>query len=243
MLMETYWSAVDALFAKVRETQRENILTAGKMIADSIMQGGCIHLSGICHHIEHDLIYRGGGPSFYKHFDYNLAIDNPVRNRDRSDMDLNMEGLAAYVLKASKIRPGDVLFLSSVSGRTAKVVDLAYEAKKLGVKVIALSSLEYARSVDPVHSSGKKLYEIVDLTLDNCAPAAEAMIEVEGLEPRFAAASGIASDYIMWSVTSVAVEELMKRGKTPGIFKSGNFPGGTEYNDTVVIPQYEKEGY
>ena len=193
MLMETYWSAVDALFAKVRETQRENILTAGKMIADSIMQGGCIHLSGICHHIEHDLIYRGGGPSFYKHFDYNLAIDNPVRSRDRSDMDLNMEGLAAYVLKASKIRPGDVLFLSSVSGRTAKVVDLAYEAKKLGVKVIALSSLEYARSVDPVHSSGKKLYEIVDLTLDNCAPAAEAMIEVEGLEPRFAAASGSAS--------------------------------------------------
>ena len=243
MLMETYWKAVDDLFAKVRNTQRENIITAGKMVADSIEQGGCIHLSSICHHIEHDLIYRGGGPIFYKHFTYNLNVDNPARARDRSDMDLNMEGLAAYALKASKVRPGDVLFLSSVSGRTASVVDLAYEAKKMGVKVIALSSMEYARQVDPVHSSGKKLYEMVDLTLDNCAPAAEAMIEVVGLEPRFAAASGIASDYIMWSVTSVAVEELMKRGITPGILKSANFPGGNDYNKSFVEPQYEEKGY
>ena len=38
MLMETYWKAVDDLFAKVRNTQRENIITAGKMVADSIEQ-------------------------------------------------------------------------------------------------------------------------------------------------------------------------------------------------------------
>lgn len=243
MLMENYWEHVDALFAKVRSTQRENIITAGKMIADSIEQGGCIHLSSICHHIEYDFLYRGGGPIFYKRFNYDLNIDNAVRKRDRSDIDQNMEGLAVYALKASKIRPGDVLVVSSVSGRTAKVVDLAYEAKKMGVKVIALSSMEYATQVDPVHSSGKKLYEMVDLTLDNCAPAAEAMIEVEGLEPRFAAASGIASDYIMWSVTSVAVEELMKRGITPGILKSANFPGGNDYNKKFVEPQYEEKGY
>lgn len=170
-------------------------------------------------------------------------MDNPARVRDRSDLDTNMEGLAAYALKASKVRPGDVLVVSSVSGRTASVVDLAYEAKKMGVKVIALCSMEYATQVDPVHSSGKKLYEMVDLTLDNCAPAAEAMIEVEGLEARYAAASGIASDHIMWSITSVAIEELMKRGITPGVLKSANFPGGNDYNKKVVEPQYEQKGY
>ena len=69
------------------------------------------------------------------------------------------------------------------------------------------------------------------------------MLEVEGIEARFAAASGIASDYIMWNVTSVAVEELLKRGMTPGILKSANFPGGNDYNKTVIEPQYAEKGY
>jgi uncharacterized phosphosugar-binding protein len=59
----------------------------------------------------------------------------------------------------------------------------------------------------------------------------------------FAAASGIASDYILWNVTSVVVEELLARGITPGILKSANYPGGNDYNKTVVEPNYEKYGW
>ncbi|MCR5694191.1 MAG: sugar isomerase domain-containing protein [Clostridia bacterium] len=245
MLIDRYQSAVDDLFRKVRETQRENIIKAGKIVAESVANGGCIFLSGICHSIEMDLIYRGGGPIFYKHFSYNLNVESPSRPRDRSDLGYEREGAAAarYALTQSSLRPGDVLFVSSVSGRTAKVVDLAYEAEKLGIKVIAFTSMEYAVKVDPVHPSGKKLYEIATLTLDNCAPAAEAMLEVDGIEARFAAASGIASDYIMWSLTSVAVEELLAKGITPGILKSANYPGGNDYNKTVIEPNYEKNGY
>lgn len=243
MLLDRYHERVDKLLEQVRTTQRENIIKAGEMIAETVANGGNIYLSGICHSIENDLIYRGGGPIFYKHFSYKLDVEKNGRKRDRSDLDTNMEGLAAYVLKASDMRPGDVLFVGSVSGRTASVVDLAYEAKKMGIKVIAMSSMTYALAVDPVHSSGKKLYEMVDLTLDNCAPAAEAMMDVEGIEAPYAAASGIASAYIMWSVTSVAVDELMKRGITPGILKSANFPGGNDYNKTVVEPNYEEKGW
>ena len=104
-------------------------------------------------------------------------------------------------------------------------------------------AMEYARQVDPVHPSGKKLYEFATLTLDNCAPAAEAMLEVEGIEAKFAAASGITSDYIMWSVTSVAVEKLLEMGLTPGILKSANFPGGNDYNKKVIEPHYEEFGW
>ena len=38
-------------------------------------------------------------------------------------------------------------------------------------------------------------------------------------------------------------EELMKRGITPGILKSANFPGGNDYNKSFVEPQYEEKGY
>ena len=243
MILDDYQKRVDQLFNQVKETQRDNIIKAGKMIADTIDEGGNIYLSGICHSIEMDLFNRGGGPAFYRTFHYKLDVQSDARKRDRSDLDTNMEGLGAYILKASTIRPGDVLFVGSVSGRTASVVDLAYEAKKMGIKVIAMSSMSYAKDVDPIHSSGKKLYEIVDLTLDNCAPSAEAMLEVEGIEAHFAAASGIASSYILWSVTAVVLEEMQKRGKTPLLLKSANYPGGKDYNNAEVYPHYEKYGW
>ncbi len=245
MLMERYRAAVDELFAKVRDTQTENIIKAGEMIAESVANGGNIYLSKICHEIENDLIYRGGGPIFYKHFSYDLKIDsNGARQRDRSDLGIETEGAAArYALQQGNFRPGDVLVVSSVSGRTKSVVDLAYEAVQMGIKVIAFTSMEYAVQVDPVHPSGKKLYEFATLTMDNCAPAAEAMLDVEGIEAKFAAASGIASDYIMWNITSVAVEKLLEKGITPGILKSANYPGGNDYNKTVVEPHYDEFGW
>ncbi|MDR0396545.1 MAG: sugar isomerase domain-containing protein [Oscillospiraceae bacterium] len=242
-LLNRYQDAVHNLFKKIEDTQRGAIIQAGNLVADTIASGGAAFLSSICHRIEYDLLYRGGGPIFYKRLDYKLDVDNPARDRDRSGVDTSAEGLGMYALKASKALPGDLIMLSSVSGRTPKVVDLAWEAKKFGMKVIAFTSMEYARAVEPVHSSGKKFYEMADIVLDNCAPAAEAMLEIDGIEARFAAASGIASDYILWSLTSVAVESLMAKGIAPGILKSANFPGGNDYNKTVVEPNYTKTGY
>jgi uncharacterized phosphosugar-binding protein len=242
MLMDRYWQEIAGLYDKVKTTQRENIIRAGQIIADAVDNGACVHIHDTGHIIDSELIYRGGGLILYKKFKYNLVVDNPVRKRDRSDINTSMEGLASYALKASGARPGDVFIIGSVSGRTFSAVDLAYEAKKLGMKIIVITSMTYATSVDSPHSSGQKLYEMADVVIDNCAPAAEAMMEVEGLEPRMCAASGLAAAFIMWSITTNVVEELMKRGKTPGVLKSANFPGGNDYNKSYVEPRYEKEG-
>ena len=243
MLLDQYYETLDKLIEKVRTTQRDNIIKAGEMIAESVENGGNIYLSGICHSIENDVIYRGGGPIFYKHFSWNMNVERQGRNRDRSDIDQSLWGMAAYALKMSNMRPGDVLMVSSVSGRTVSAVDLAYEAKKMGIKVIAFTSMEYTTTVDPVHPSGKRLYEMVDIAMDNCAPAAEAMMKVPGIEAHYAAASGIACDILLWSMTTVAVETMLKHGKTPGILKSANFPGGNDYNKTVIEPHYDEFGW
>ena len=241
-LLERYRQAIRDLCENV-DTRCENIVKAGEMIAESVANGGAIHLSNIAHHIQHDLIGRGGGLALYKHFNYELKVENGgVFERDRSGIKRNTEGLARYALEASNVMPGDVLVVSSVSGRTLPVVDLAWEAKKFGVKVIALISMEYAQVVDPVHSSGQKLYEFADVVLDNCAPAAEAMLDVEGIDVKFAAASGISSAYIMWSVTAVALEALMAKGLTPAVYMSGNMPGGWERLEKTN-KDYRTRGY
>ena len=215
MLIDRYHEAVDNLLKTVRETQREAIIRAGELVADAVEHGHKIYLGHIVHGIEMDLIYRGGGPIFYKE----------------------------YKPGETELKAGDVLFVSSVSGRTKSVVDLAWDAMQKGVIVIALTSMTYATQVDPVHESGKKLHEFVTLALDNCAPAAEAMLEVEGIEAHYAAASGIASDYIMWSLTSVCVEKMLRDGFTPGILKSANFPGGNDYNKQIIEPHYDEFGW
>ena len=68
-------------------------------------------------------------------------------------------------------------------------------------------------------------------------------IDVEGIEAKFAAASGLASSFILWSVVSVVLEEMKNNGKTPLLLKSANFPGGVDYNNTEVYPHYEKFGW
>jgi len=242
-LLSKYQAAVRGLYEKVEATQRENIVKAGEVIATCVAGGGAVHLSNICHMIEYDLLNRGGGPAFYKRFDYKLNVDNGgVFPRDRSRVEKSIWGLARYALQASSALPGDVIVVSSVSGRTANTVDLAWEAKKFGLKVIALVSMEYANSVEAVHPSGRKLFEFADVTIDNCAPAAEAMIEYDGLDAKFAAASGVSSAYIMWGVTAVAVENLLQRGIKPGIYKSYNFPGGPEQGERVNR-EYKERGY
>ena len=241
MLLERYQQAIDDLFKKVRDTQTDNIIKAGELIANSVANGGCVFLSSICHSTEMDLIYRGGGPIFYKHFSYNLKVESGQRKRDGKP-DLSGEN-ERFALKMADMRPGDVLILGSVSGRSLNIVHLAYEAVKMGINVIAFTSMEYATQVDAVHPSGKKLHEIATIAMDNCAPAAEAMLDVEGIEAKFGAASGIASDYILWSMTSVAVEKLLENGITPGILKSANFPGGNDYNTSVVHTNYDKYGW
>ena len=100
----------------------------------------------------------------------------------------------------------------------------------MGIKVIEQPD-ELRRTVDAVHSSGKKLYEFVDLTLDNCAPAAEAMLKIDGIEANFMAQR---HRQLLHSLVSNGGRfgRNDESGKTPLLLKSANFPGGPEYSNT-----------
>ena len=122
MLLDRYHQRVDDLLKEVRETQRENIIKAGKLIADTIANGGGVFLSKVCHSIENDLIYRGGGPIFYKHY----------KEEDHKD-----------TLKA-----GDVLIALTTSGNSVNVLHACDVAKAKGMKVIGLTGRDGGRLKD-----------------------------------------------------------------------------------------------
>jgi uncharacterized phosphosugar-binding protein len=240
-LLDRYHERINQQIKTVEETQYDNIVAVGNAIAECVAKGGAVHVFDTGHIIDSELIERGGGVYYLKKFKYNLDVFNDVRPRDRSSVDKDMTGLAAYALKQSEALPGDIIIIGSVSGKNQNVVDLAIEAKKFGLAVVAMTSLEYSKQVESKHSSGKRLFECADYVLDNCAPAAEGMMKVEGIDAPFAAASGISAALIMWSVVAHSVDALLAKGITPSIYKSYNFADGWEYN-AIQKANYEKTG-
>lgn len=241
MLKNDFYAAVDSLYAKIRATQDKTIEQAAELIADRVSKGGAVNLFDTGHLIDSELLNRAGGLVLYRRFRYGLNVENDIRPRDLSGKDKSMQGLAEYALRASQMLPGDVLIIGSVSGKTMNVIDLAIEAKKMGIAVVTLSSFEYSSKLESAHSSKLHLYEIGDVNIDNCAPFGDGMLPVDAFEAKLIPASGLAAAYIMWALTAELTERLIAKGFVPSALKSVNFPENVEYNNKLY-ERYKNEG-
>lgn len=242
MIIERYQKAVDDLFAKVRDTQMDKIKEAGKMMADAMCAKKNIVIHDTGHIINAEMTQRSGGLIAPKMLRYYLVTETDgLDTPEKRAKNLNMEGMAELVYRCSYMTGGDLLIIGSVSGRSDQVVDLAITCKNHGCKIIALTSLEYSSQVQSCHTSGKRLYEVADLVIDNCAPLGDGMIDLEGYEVPFGPASGLSAVYIMWQVYAACLEEMEKRGLKPGILKSSN-NGGDDFN-LELEHRYQELGY
>jgi uncharacterized phosphosugar-binding protein len=141
-----------------------------------------------------------------------------------------LPGYAAVVLGKHNLEAGDVLLIASNSGRNAVPIEAALEARQLGLKVIALTSLAHSQSVPSRHPSGKKLAELADVVLDNCGRPGDAALEVADLPGRLCPTSTtIGVTLLHWLVYEV-VQRLLERGITPEVTISANLPGGDAHN-------------
>ncbi|NLJ86806.1 MAG: sugar isomerase domain-containing protein [Firmicutes bacterium] len=241
-LIGKYFDAILDIVGKVRESQRGPIDDAAIILAECVSTGGAIHIYDTGHMLDSELIGRAGGLFLMKPFCYALKVENPVRHREGWRLSISREGLARYAIGASNMRPGDVFLIGSVSGKRLEVVDLALTAKSMGITVIAVTSIEYSSFLPSEHSSGKRLFEVADLILDNCAPIGDAILEVEGLDVPICPASGITASIIMWAVTAALIEKLLAKGITPSVYRSINYPGEDEHNKAMA-EIYAEKGY
>lgn len=232
MLRKRFYQAIDDLFANIQVSQDQAISEAAEICSEAVANGHSIHLYDTGHIIDSELFNRVGGFNLIRQFKYNLNLTSTARVQaeHEDEKDRNLEGFANFALKSANIYPGDVLFIGSVSGISFHVVDLALAANKLGIKVIALTSVEFSKFLETLHPSGKKLYELADVLVDNCAPIGDGMLEVDGVKQKFAPASGLSSAYIMWAIMSDLLENLLAKGLSPGILGSVNYPPNVQTN-------------
>lgn len=229
-----YISIVNETIARAWNGQQEKIAAAAEQIAEAIKRKNNVFIFGCSHAgiLSEEVFYRTGGlavinPIFFPGFMLNTK---PVTMTSRLE---RIQGVGKMILLENHLRKGDVLLIHSVSGRNTVPVEMAIEASKTGVYVIALTNMEYSSGVASRHPSGKKLYEVSDLVLDNCGVAGDAAIRLEGLEEAVGPTSTAVGAALMNGLIIEVVEKLINDKIVPPVFLSANLDGGDEHNRKI----------
>lgn len=235
MLAKAYLEKLFDALQQIEAQQLGKIEEAGEIISQAVIAGHRLFAFG-CSHSSlpvQDIFYRAGG----------LMLVNPIFGPGLSLEDFpptfsskmeRLEGYGRLLLDRLPTQAGDVLILVSISGRNPVPVDMAMAATEKGMKVIGLTSLEYSTSVSSRHSSGRKLYELADVVIDNPIPPGDAVLEVAGVPQKICPISGVTSSAILHALIAATVERLLAQGFTPPVYLAANVPGGDEYNQTLL---------
>ncbi|MCM0646916.1 sugar isomerase domain-containing protein [Clostridium swellfunianum] len=231
---------------KIERTQGEAIDKAAEIIINSITNNGMLHLMDTGHMLMYEAVGRTGGLMSMRPVRLSVQVENPTRkrvnlNRPTAYLD-GIEGFPEFILNKSNMEPGDVLIIGSVSGKNILPVELALRAKERGINTIGITSVEYSSKLNGEHQSGKRLYEVCDIVLDNCGNIGDTLVHVNEINKDICPSSGIAAAYLIWALQAEIVEKLIKLGKDPSIYISNHMPDALRLNK-VAWEQYERNGY
>ncbi|MTS90971.1 sugar isomerase domain-containing protein [Pseudoflavonifractor sp. BIOML-A4] len=216
------------------DEEAANIEKAAEYCAASVCSGRVIHVFG-CGHSQMfamEVFYRAGGlvpvnALLIPH----LALFPKAK---LSTLQERVEGFTGNYLELEDVDPRDTMIIVSISGRNAGVVDMALEAKKIGMTVVALVSKQFAGTTSSRHSSGKNLMDVADVAIDIKCGSGDAALEMEGLEPHFCGTSTVLGMSVMESIIAQTVENCVKAGYTPPIYVSSNLDKGDAINDEHI---------
>ena len=223
-----YFEKAIATILRVQETQAEALEKASEWIKDSLEKGGVWHVfgSGHSHAISEDVFWRAGGLAPVNAIlDVNLTMHgggSPTRGTTLE----RLEGYAKIILDNYDLRKDEVILVISNSGINAVPIEVAQISKAMGLKVIALTNLEQSRNAKSRHSSGKRLFELTDLVIDNCVVPGDASIEIAKDLPKAAPLSTVVCCSILQSIVAEVAVRMYQDGFTPPIFTSANVPEG-----------------
>ncbi len=230
-----YLEYAQEILEKIKDTQYENIKKASEKVAEVVEKGNSIFVFGCSHAgiVTEELFYRTGGFALMNPiFNPTLMLNTrPVTITSRAE---RLEGFGKDIIQQSPLKANDLIIIHSVSGRNPVSVDAAIEAKNKDAYVIAITNMDYSSKVTSRHSSGKRLFEVADLVIDNCGDFEDSAIEIEGVKQKIGPTSTIAGAAIGNAIVVEASAILHSKGIEPPIFHSANVDGGDEFNKKML---------
>ena len=168
------------LIEAVARSQARNLERVAQVIFTSLRGGGVFHVfgSGHSHALAEEAYHRAGGLVPVNAIQE--VFLTPLTPPGTSSQLERMPGLAKTILDSHDLRPGEVVMVISNSGINAVPIEVALETKSRGLTVVALTSRRHSQGMPSRHASGKRLFEIADIVLDNCGEPGDAGVMYEG---------------------------------------------------------------
>lgn len=239
--METAVRFFDHAQRKLRQVLEEEIpqiRIAADLVTESCKNGGRFYVfgSGHSHMIAEELYLRAGGLALVHAILPPELMLHEMPNK--STYLERVEGYSQALVELHRVDNKDTVMVISNSGRNAVPVEMCLAAKARGAKVIALTSMQHSSGCTSRHSSGKKMYEIADVTIDNQVEPGDAAFPIEGLDTCIGPTSSITGITIAQALVCQVVDNLVKAGITPPVFKSSNVDGGDAHNNQMFDTYY-----
>ncbi len=233
MLAKQWLSNARDVMTRIEETQMDNIRKAAELMADSIEAGRWVHTFGCGHAtipIEEMYPRIGGFVGFHPMLELPLTFFTRITGEMGVHQFVFLERVEGYgieIMKGYNFDSRDTMWIFSHSGINNVNIDVALEAKKKGMKVIAYGSAAEAKGKQTRHSSGKNIFDIADIVVDSCAPAEDATVAIKDHQDKLGPVSTMAFVTCVWMTVITVAEILVDRGFKLHIHPSHNVPGDT----------------
>ena len=184
-----------------------------------------------------ELYHRAGGVNFVVPIvaDYLLPSAGPtvVRALERMPQSL------VPIFYRFQPQRGDMMWIASQSGINAASVELALEAQKGGVQVVAFTRLTHSQAVDSRHASKKRLYEVSDVVVDLGGFVGDAAVSVSP-EVTAGPLSTLTSVFLGHSILVATAARLEQAGHRC-VYTSVNTPTGEDRNRALEAVSRETD--
>lgn len=228
--LDHYLAVVLDQIRTATQTQRPALESAAGIISDALVADRFLYAfgTGHSHMLAEEPFYRAGGLARAC-----AILDPPLMLHEGAAASSQREqqtGYAAQLLDRYPLTTGDVLVIASNSGRNAVPIEMVLAARDRGVKTIAITSLNHSRAFASRHPSGKHLFELADVVLDNAGVVGDAALDLPGLPRKVGPTSTIVGALLLNLVITRAIELALARGHVPEIYASSNadVPGWNE---------------
>ncbi|MBR0419936.1 MAG: SIS domain-containing protein [Erysipelotrichaceae bacterium] len=218
-----YGNKIVEVMEKAEEVNKDTVKMLAEKFAENIENDKVIHTfgTGHSHMLGIELFARAGGLG-----NVDAMIDPDTLTSfgaQRSGAMEKVSGVSDVIYDSYNIQPGDIMIITSNSGRNAMPIEMAMRCQKEGIYVIAMTNLEQSRNTTSRHPSGKRLFECVDCVIDTCVPAGDATLDLEGIKT--GPASSIVTMFLINTIVSEAIKIVLSHGKRPYVFQSQNVDG------------------
>ena len=249
MLLAKQWlNNIRGIMDEIENTQMENIRKAAEVMADTIEAGRWVHTFGCGHAtlpIEEMYPRIGGFVGFHPMIELPLSFFTRITGEMGVHQFVFLERVEGYgveIMKGYTFDERDTMWLFSHSGINNVNIDIAIEAKKKKMTVIAFGSAAAAKGKQTRHSSGKTIFDVADIVVDTCAPVEDASVPLVNHKDKIGPVSTMAFVSTVWMTITTVAEILAGRGVKLFIHPSHNVPGDTTAKARLeeALAEYKK---